>query len=129
MKETVEDCDCRRIRECKVCQRKYNQQWYQENKTVQQARVLANSARYKLENEIYVRELKSKNPCTDCSDYFHWFAMDFDHVRGKKIRNLSLMIHNFPLERIKEEIAKCDLVCATCHRLRTAARMNLAPVA
>ncbi len=129
MEAVDKDCDCGKIRSCKICQRKYNQKWYRDNKDEQQARVLANSARYKLENETYVRELKSKNPCTDCKNFFHWFAMDFDHVRGKKVKNLSLMICNFPLERIKEEIAKCDLVCATCHRLRTASRMNFAPIA
>ena len=48
--------------------------------------------------------------------------MDFDHRNGEiKSRSISQMAitdtSNF--ERIKEEIAKCDLVCANYHRQRT----------
>jgi len=46
--------------------------------------------------------------------------MEFDHVRGKKLFNLSKPPYN--LKRVAAEIAKCDLVCANCHRLRTASR-------
>lgn len=47
--------------------------------------------------------------------------MDFDHVRGVKFRTITAML-GYARERILTEIAKCDLVCACCHRLRTASR-------
>jgi hypothetical protein len=53
-------------------------------------------------------------------------VMDFDHVRGKKTKNLSAMVSHFGMEAIKAEIAKCDVVCANCHRERTFHRQKLA---
>jgi hypothetical protein len=72
----------------------------------------------------YVNELKL-NPCTDCKQTFHSIAMDFDHVRGTKIKAVSQMINSgFGLEKIKLEIEKCDLVCSNCHRIRTHERRS-----
>lgn len=47
--------------------------------------------------------------------------MDFDHVRGEKVFTLGQVrqIRTYSLVRIQEEIAKCDVVCANCHRERT----------
>lgn len=45
--------------------------------------------------------------------------MDFDHVRGDKISNISDMMGCFGWDAIEQEIAKCDIVCANCHRERT----------
>jgi len=51
--------------------------------------------------------------------------MDFDHVRGAKRFHLSESEHKSK-RLIKEEIRKCDLVCANCHRIRTHERQGLA---
>jgi hypothetical protein len=45
--------------------------------------------------------------------------MDFDHVRGSKAGNVSEMIGSATVMALLTEIAKCDVVCANCHRLRT----------
>jgi hypothetical protein len=42
--------------------------------------------------------------------------MDFDHVRGEKLGCVPQMSS---VERILAEAAKCDVVCANCHRIRT----------
>jgi len=60
-------------------------------------------------------QLKSV-PCADCSGNFHPYQMDFDHVRGVKLRAVPLMK---TLGGILSEAAKCDIVCANCHRERT----------
>ncbi len=73
--------------------------------------------RSKLANQKLVRTLKSK-PCTDCKKKFPPVAMDFDHVRGKKYKNISALMV-YPLEVLKREVAKCELVCAVCHRIRS----------
>ena len=65
--------------------------------------------------------IEAKNqPCMDCGNRYHPVAMDFDHVRGEKYKEITLMIAGgSSMERIKEEIAKCDIVCSNCHRIRT----------
>ncbi len=72
-----------------------------------------------IEISAWYAELKSQ-PCTDCGQCFPPCCMDFDHVIGSKTDNISRMIQQqYSLERVKEEIAKCELVCANCHRIRT----------
>lgn len=63
-------------------------------------------------------------PCLDCGGNFPPEAMDFDHVMGTKIRTISNM-HNFSRERVLQEIEKCELVCANCHRVRTKKRNSI----
>lgn len=74
----------------------------------------------------YVNRIKAQ-PCADCGIQYHPMAMDFDHVpeRGKKEFCISIKKINVTLEKLDAEIAKCDVVCATCHRLRHAKRLGL----
>lgn len=59
-------------------------------------------------------------PCMDCGFKFPHFVMDFDHVRGEKVMCVGRMaISAFTMEKIEMEIAKCDVVCSNCHRIRT----------
>ena len=68
----------------------------------------------------FVRALKDK-PCVDCGGIFPSCAMDFDHRDpSRKIANVSKLAHSAEAQdKILREIAKCDLVCANCHRVRT----------
>jgi len=62
-------------------------------------------------------------PCADCGGRFPAICMDFDHVRGAKVGNISGMIRKaFSWELILVEIEKCEVVCSNCHRIRTAKR-------
>lgn len=65
--------------------------------------------------------LKMGRPCYDCGGMFSLAAMEWDHARGVKGFNIATGL-NRPLEEVVDEIAKCDLVCANCHRVRTASR-------
>lgn len=62
-------------------------------------------------------------PCSDCGGSFAPCVMQFDHVRGEKKRHVSKMVMFSP-DTIAAEIAKCDLVCANCHALRTFVRRS-----
>jgi len=60
-------------------------------------------------------------PCKDCGGRFPPECMDFDHVRGVKRFNIAQSIHrSWP--SLQEEMDKCDIVCANCHRIRSKAR-------
>lgn len=46
--------------------------------------------------------------------------MDFDHARGiKEFELRTVSKTNISRKRILEEVAKCDVICSNCHRIRT----------
>ena len=105
---------------CKLCQCKYGKIHYNENKI-----------KYKERNKCYeesirrqVDLLKSK-PCSDCKQTFPPICMDFDHINDDKLDNVSSIISSHSMKKILEEIKKCEVVCACCHRLRTQKRREL----
>ena len=67
----------------------------------------------------YIREYKERHPCVDCKVQYPYYVMDFDHVRGRKHKNVSELISSLSKKKIDEEIAKCEVVCSNCHRIRT----------
>lgn len=68
-------------------------------------------------------------PCADCGCRFEPCAMDFDHRDpGSKVSAVTRMIGRAGTARILDEVAKCDIVCANCHRLRTFERRSADPV-
>ena len=64
-------------------------------------------------------------PCKDCKECFPAVAMDFDHVHGVKICGIAQM-WSWGRSKVLVELAKCELVCANCHRLRTISRQAAA---
>jgi hypothetical protein len=66
-------------------------------------------------------------PCIDCGRRFPPCAMDFDHRDpNSKQGGVTRMIGRSGAARILAEAAKCDIVCATCHRARTFVRRSKA---
>lgn len=66
-----------------------------------------------------VIELKTGQPCLDCGELLPHYMMDFDHVRGEKLGNVETIARLGDMELLLKEVAKCDLICANCHRHRT----------
>jgi hypothetical protein len=59
-------------------------------------------------------------PCMDCKESFPVVCMDFDHRNPEeKSFNISRLGMITSEKRLREEIAKCDVVCSNCHRIRT----------
>jgi hypothetical protein len=67
----------------------------------------------------WVASLKA-GPCADCGNSYHPAAMDFDHLPGYgKVQQINRLLVTLNKELVLAEIAKCELVCANCHRVRT----------
>ena len=99
--------------------RKYYKDYYWTNRTKwkgynkKSRKVQANTLRV-----LIIRE-KSK-PCADCKRWYKPWQMDFDHVRGTKRFSIGQSITcGLGITAFKEEIKKCDIICANCHRDRT----------
>lgn len=72
----------------------------------------------------FIREFKESSPCMDCGVKYPFYIMEFDHVRGDKVSKISSWGVNNGMQRLFDEIAKCDLVCSNCHMKRTYERMG-----
>lgn len=105
--------------QCKVCCNKAAKEDYHENKD----RYFAHAKKRDKDMRDKIRALKSV-PCADCDQSFDWVCMDFDHLpQFDKSHEISYMMrHRMAWDKILEEIAKCEVVCSNCHRLRSKSR-------
>lgn len=81
------------------------------------------------EKQAFIRQVK-RLPCQDCGNHFHPWVIEFDHRDpSQKEFSIARSFHNgnCSLKRIKAELAKCDGLCANCHRLRTVRRAEGLP--
>jgi hypothetical protein len=70
--------------------------------------------------EVYAYLLE--HPCVDCGEPDP-VVLEFDHVRGaKRLPVKRMLAGTYSLKAIFEEIAKCEVRCANCHRRVTAER-------
>ena len=95
---------------CKQCLRTLNTEYGQSRKLKQQFR----------QSKQYIIDQKDNKPCTDCKQIFRYWALDFDHIEDK-YKSINTL-QNRQLDLIKQEIKKCELLCANCHRIRTIER-------
>lgn len=108
---------------CRPCDNKRARDYYASNRDHHKAVVRKRNKKYLDATKEWIRELKESNPCIDCGISYPWYVMDFDHVTGKKSGNISKMVATaVAKEKLLEEISKCELVCANCHRERTFTR-------
>jgi len=101
-------------------QRKARREYYERNKEALNVKY----QRYKDEARAKVRALKEV-PCADCGVEYPYYVMDFDHVRGEKLGDISNFISNRQYQKAYDEIDKCEVVCSNCHRIRSWTRMQL----
>lgn len=94
--------------------------WYPLNKDKHISYVRRNKQRVTEFIDAYKRD----RSCIDCGFLGKEFpyVLDFDHLEGgvtKKFNIGSWSRSVLSVEAIEREIAKCELVCANCHRKRT----------
>ena len=64
-----------------------------------------------------IRQIKLERGCIDCGYRENADALQFDHVRGTKVVNIS-RVRSYKV--LLAEVAKCDVRCGNCHLIRTA---------
>lgn len=74
-------------------------------------------------DRAYFQQIKLDRGCADCGYREHAVALDFDHLPGVEKRYRIACMAGMKRELIDAEIAKCEVVCANCHRVRTANRL------
>jgi len=74
-------------------------------------------------NALMLEVKLAHGQCCDCGLLCvvdNWFVFDWDHRDpSQKLFTIGDKKHSVSTEKLLAEIAKCDLVCANCHRYRT----------
>ena len=77
------------------------------------------SVQHRRERRDAINQVKNV-PCADCGVRYPPYVMDLDHIRGMKMGDISDMVSaSVSMDLIMEEVEKCEVVCANCHRERT----------
>jgi hypothetical protein len=105
---------------CRPCRSEYGKEHYRANS--QRYIDLAGVKKHALalERTRYLIDYFAKRPCVDCGETDP-VVLKFDHLRDKSFDiGPSLSRRNW--DSILAEMEKCQVVCANCHRRRTARR-------
>jgi hypothetical protein len=105
---------------CRACYKVNWDERYYENH--QHYRSSHNASRNKIreQNAKKVFEYLAQNPCKNCGESDP-IVLEFDHRdKNDKIENIANLVLNSSWTRIEKEIAKCDVLCANCHRRKSA---------
>jgi len=124
----VDDFNWRRIERgqrdnlCRPCRAAYHHEHYVANRHryVDQARVRKQALA--LERTTYLIEYFASHPCADCGETDPT-VLEFDHLRDKAF-NIGSALPYRNWQSVLDEIEKCEVVCANCHRRRTMRRMG-----
>jgi hypothetical protein len=95
--------------------------YYLRDPATYKARAAANNKLAKARNRETIRELLRNAECLDCG-LREFAVLEFDHREPRDKRDdVSTLVGQYLCwSTIAKEIAKCDVVCANCHRRRTA---------
>lgn len=72
------------------------------------------------ERGSYLSALKMEKGCIKCGYREHPAALDFDHRNPKEKLFIISSYGRRPWDLVLEELKKCDVVCANCHRIKSA---------
>lgn len=104
--------------QCRDCQKKYRESHYKKNRQ----KYIDKAAKWRFEQKRKLYEYLNGKVCKDCGES-DVIVLEFDHLRDKDF-NIGQHVGYKSFKSIKEEIEKCDIVCANCHKRRTAIRLN-----
>ncbi len=88
---------------------------------MQKARLLRNTRARRSDNQRRMIDYLRAHPCVDCGEA-DIVVLQFDHLADKTRDVGSMLSGGWTWPAIEKEIAKCEVRCANCHRLRTALR-------
>ena len=99
----------------------YQKEHYRKYGDVYRERARVSRARLKRHNQIELIKYMRDKACIECSEN-DIRVLEFDHIEpSKKSFGIAWAINNGkPWDAILSEIEKCQILCANCHKKRTA---------
>jgi hypothetical protein len=102
---------------CKACFRAY----FRARGDLHRRQTSLAKRRRQAEAKAFALELIGRDGCVDCGEPDP-VVLEFDHL-ADKVRDVARMLSDGArLARVEAEVAKCEVVCACCHRRRTLLR-------
>lgn len=71
----------------------------------------------------FVHEYLGTHPCVECGER-RIPCLQFDHLRDKVETIANAVSRGWSVKRIEAEITKCQVLCANCHAVKTAAQLE-----
>jgi hypothetical protein len=109
---------------CRSCRAAYKQMHYAANKARYKGNASAYTWRMALLRTAWLFDYFTTHPCTDCGESDP-LVLEFDHLGDKRF-SISIGMRKKSWDAVLAEIEKCEVVCANCHRKRTALRGGFA---
>lgn len=115
----------RRATYCKDCSREYIRDHYKKNRKYYLKKARKRNLEVRQKAYEYLWPYLMSHPCVDCGET-DILVLEFDHKdRTSKSEDVSRIIRRAgPLRQLIEEISKCDVRCANCHRRKTEKERN-----
>lgn len=119
-------CDKQGRTQCRQCRKDASSRFYRNNPGYRRGwDKLVNREDNTRRHREFDRERKAQlvaykgGKCKDCGGIFPPCVYHFDHINPfDKSFTICEKKHR-PIEEVKKEVDKCDLVCANCHAIRT----------
>jgi len=103
---------------CRICSNERSRKYYLENNNKHRKVISERNNKNRNISRDYVLEILKKSKCKDCGNN-DIRVLEFDHLKNKFKNVSSLISAGYSVEIIQNEINKCDVICANCHRIRT----------
>lgn len=98
---------------CRECNKAYKKKHYEQNKVLY---IEKNNAR-KSVLKAFIDEIKANSKCVRCPES-DIACLDFHHKddNTKDFNVAQAITIGYSIDKIREEIAKCEILCSNCHR-------------
>ncbi len=104
--------------QCKFCTRIRIRNHYDKNREYYLLKARKRNLGVRSEVQEYVAKYLMLHPCVDCREK-DILVLEFDH-KGNKFKDVSEMVSGYySLDKVINEISKCEVRCANCHRRKT----------
>ena len=109
---------------CKPCKRKYDREYHKNRCPTKKAIKIEKIALKKKQTMQSIINYLKLNPCTVCGES-RTATLQFDHRNPEeKIGDISTMMYSVSNAKLWSEIAKCDVLCANCHAIKTSKQFS-----
>lgn len=115
----------RRATYCKFCSREYINDHYKKNRKYYIKKAQKRNLKIQQMGREYIWSYLLTHPCVDCKEA-DILVLEFDHRdKSSKSEDVSRIIRSTgSLDKLVDEISKCDVRCANCHRRKTEKERN-----